>query len=152
MPLLTSLRSLSDSYQNEVEITGKLFFRDQNGVIYESPDNEGVITDDGLHVPFPGVLVRSDATIRDYDYEAVINDLAGASAGNIGFVLDRLLDRDTLMPSEDAAKLFAMCRQTKIVSQNCTTCSACFLTWFPGLILQSLWILRRMEMRQLWQL
>ncbi|WP_406547110.1 hypothetical protein [Succinimonas sp.] len=96
---------LSDCYQNEIEITGKLFFRDQNGVIYESPDNKGVITDDGLHVTFPRVLVRSDATIRDYDYEAVINDLAGASAGNIGFVLDRLLDRDTLMSSEDAAKI-----------------------------------------------
>ncbi len=95
-------------------ITGKLFFRDQNGVIYESPDNiTGYITDTGIDIDTDTdtdderdfKLVRSDATIRDYDYEAVINDLAGASAGNISFALERLLVRNTLMPSEDAAKI-----------------------------------------------
>ena len=91
-------------------ITGKLFFRDQNGVIYESPDNiTGYITDTGIDIDTDDErdfdLVRSDATIRDYDYEAEVNDLAGASAGNISFALERLLVRDTLMPSEDAAKI-----------------------------------------------
>lgn len=90
--------------------TGKLFFRDQNGVIYESPDNiTGYITDTGIDIDTDDEddfdLVRSDATIRDYDYEAEVNDLAGASAGNISFALERLLDRNTLMPSEDAAKI-----------------------------------------------
>ncbi len=87
-------------------IIGKLFFRDQNGVIYESPDNiTGYITDTGIGITDECGLVRSAATIRDYDYEAVINDLAGASAGNISLALERLLDKDTLMPSEDAAKI-----------------------------------------------
>ena len=81
---------------------GKLFLRDQDGVIYEIPED---ITLSDYSSALAGRLVRSDAIICDYDYEAVINDLAGSSAGNIGFVLDRLLDRDTLMPSEDAAKI-----------------------------------------------
>ncbi|WP_406040015.1 hypothetical protein [Succinimonas sp.] len=81
----------------------KLFFRDQDGAIYELSD--GVL--DWLKKMSSGGLpgVRSDATIRDYDYDAVINDLAGASAGNVSIALERLLDRDTLMPSEDAAKI-----------------------------------------------
>ncbi len=80
---------------------GKLFLRDKDGAIYEFPDGflERVKQACGLPV------VRSDATIRDYDYEAELNDLAGASAGNISFALERLLVRDTLMPSEDAAKI-----------------------------------------------